>query len=338
MLTSCPFCGFDFAAPEGRTGVTAVCPRCRRSFNAYAQGDTLELLPGGRVAAVVGPRSPVGSAVGRQFHEYRIVEEIGRGGMGVVYRAIQETLDRPVALKVILTGPNAGEEDVKRFLREAASAARLRHPNIVTVHELDVHEGIYYYTMDFIEGRNLAQMIGPGGMEPGRAARLAARVALALEHAHRRGIVHRDLKPGNIIVQADGEPVITDFGLACDLRRREEETCETAGTPAYMSPEQVLGLPMATEPATDIWSLGALFYEMLTGRPPFSGGTRELFEAIASQSAPPALQLRPELPPELSSAAMKCLEKNPDDRFPSAAALAERLWQWLEAAPGRTGA
>jgi serine/threonine protein kinase len=192
--------------------------------------------------------------------------------------------------------------------------------------------------MDFIEGRNLAQMIGPGGMEPGRAARLAARVALALEHAHRRGIVHRDLKPGNIIVQADGEPVITDFGLACDLRRREEETCETAGTPAYMSPEQVLGLPMATEPATDIWSLGALFYEMLTGRPPFSGGTRELFEAIASQSAPPALQLRPELPPELSSAAMKCLEKNPDDRFPSAAALAERLWQWLEAAPGRTGA
>jgi serine/threonine protein kinase len=307
------------------------------TFDAFAGGETVPVGPGGQPSAPLGHDSPVGGAVGRQFHEYRIVEELGRGGMGVVYRAIQETLDRPVALKIIRTGEAAREEDIRQFLREASAAARLRHPNIVTVYELDVHEGTYYYTMEYIAGRNLGTLIGERGMDAREAVRIAAKVARALEHAHRRDIVHRDLKPGNIIVQADGEPVVTDFGLACDLRQPGASQALAAGTPDYMAPEQVLGRRDGAGPPCDIWALGALLYEMLTGRTPFGGDSvRELFEAIATQAPRPPGQLRPGIDPRLSGLVMKCLEKDPQNRWGSAGELAEALEAWL-GSPGRPG-
>lgn len=334
MRTNCPSCGFGFDASGGSAGRRSVCPRCRQSFDAFAAGDTVDLgaaAPAG-TASRVGPHSPVGSAVGRQFEEYRIIDEVGRGAMGVVYKAIQETLDRPVALKMIAAGEAARGKEIKRFLREAAAVARLRHPNIVTIYELDVHEGIYYFTMDYVEGRSLRELVGEGGTEPREAARIAEKVARALEHAHRRGIVHRDLKPANVIVEPSGEPVITDFGLAFDVRRAEDPDGEAAGTPLYMAPEQVLGLPAAAGPACDIYSLGAVLYELLTGRAPFEAGTvREILEAVARAEPRSPRRLRSGLDPALCAIVMKCLAKAPEERYSSAEELADALAQWLEA-------
>jgi serine/threonine protein kinase len=327
----CPHCDFDFNASSGRSGKRSVCPRCQKSFDAFAVGDTLQIDRTTGAPQSFGPRSPVGSAVGQQFEEYCIVEEIGRGGMGVVYRAVQETLDRPVALKMILTGEDAGEEEVQLFLREATAAARLRHPNIVTVYELDVHEGIYYYTMDYIDGKDLDALIGERGMNPREAARIAEKVARALQHAHERGIVHRDLKPGNIIVEESGEPVITDFGLARDARYADGDGTEVAGTPAYMAPEQVLGFGRLIGPSCDVYSLGALIYEMLTGLPPFDHEeTKRIFEAIVKEQPRPPQELRSELDPELCDLVLKCLRKNPEERHGSAGELADALAAWLE--------
>ncbi len=336
MQTTCPFCGFVFDALGGEAGRSTVCPSCSKTFDAYAAGETLELNPPGTAGegiptSVIGPNSPVGSAVGKQFHEYRIVEELGRGGMGVVYKAMQETLQRLVALKVILAGEGASEEDIARFLREAITAAKLRHPNIVTVYELDVHEGIYYYTMDYIEGKNLGRSIVGQGMEPQRAMIIAFKVARALNHAHKRGVIHRDLKPGNIILDEQGEPMITDFGLALDLERFGRPGPVIAGTPRYMAPEQIYGDKALIGPPTDIYALGAVLYEMLTGRPPFEGRElNELLNAISKKEPLDPRELRRELDAEISAICLKCLRKKPEERPCSAAELAEGLASWLD--------
>lgn len=336
MQTACPLCGFTFETLGGEAGRCTVCPSCRKIFDALAAGDTLELNPPGtageiRPTKAIGPSSPVGSAVGKQFHEYRILKELGRGGMGVVYKAMQETLQRPVALKVILAAEEASEEDIELFLGEAITAAKLRHPNIVTVYELDVHEGIYYYTMDYIEGTNLGQLIVGQGMEPQRAVTIALKVARALNHAHERGVIHRDLKPGNIILDEQGEPMITDFGLALNLERFGRPEPAIAGTPWYMAPEQICGDKALIGPPTDIYALGAVLYEMLTGRPPFEGGNlKDLLNAISKKEPLDPRDLRRELDAEISAICLRCLRKKPEDRPCSAARLVEALAIWLE--------
>ncbi len=330
MQTSCPKCGFEFDASPGRAGLKAICPRCKKAFDAFSVGETIEIDRESGSVRKTGPHAPVGSVVGKQFQEYRLVEEIGRGGMGVVYKAIQETLDRPVALKMIITGEAAREEEIKRFMAEAAAVARLRHPNVVNIHELDVSEGIYYYTMDFIEGRDLGQLIGKAGMDQRQAAILALKVARALAHTHSRHIIHRDLKPGNIIIDERGEPVLTDFGLACDVRSTEDGNLEAAGTPEYMAPEQVLGRLERVGPGTDIYSLGALLYEMLVGRPPFrEEALADLFNVIVSDKPADPRELRAGLSEELCAITLKCLEKDPVGRYGSAQELAEALGAWL---------
>jgi serine/threonine protein kinase len=295
----------------------------------------MELIPPGTKevkpkTAVFGPHSPVGSAVGKQFQEYRIVEELGRGGMGVVYKAMQETLQRLVALKLILAGECASDEEIENFLREAMTAAKLRHPNIVSVHELDVHEGIYYYTMDYIEGKDLGKLVSDQGMEPRRAVIIALKVARALSHAHKKGVVHRDLKPGNIIVDEQGEPMVTDFGLALDLERFGRQGLAMAGTPLYMAPEQLAGNRALVGPHSDIYALGVVMYEMLIGRLPFEGrNLNELLDDISRRESPDPRQRRPDLDAEIAGVCLKCLRKKTEERYGSAAELAEELASWL---------
>ena len=335
MKSICPFCSFAFDVSAEQVGRTLVCPSCHKTFDAFNIGETMELIPPGTrevrpKTTVFGPRSPVGSAVGKHFQEYQIVEELGRGGMGVVYKAMQETLQRLVALKLILAGEYASEEGIENFLREAITAAKLRHPNIVTVYELDVHEGIYYYTMDYIEGKDLSKLISDRGMEPRRAAIIALKVARALNHAHQKGVVHRDLKPGNIIVGEQGEPMVTDFGMAFDLKRFGRQGLALAGTPLYMAPEQLAGNRALVGPHSDIYALGVLLFEMLIGQPPFEGKSlNELLDAISKRESPDPRQRRPDLDEKIADVCLKCLHKKPEERYRSAAELAEELASWL---------
>jgi serine/threonine protein kinase len=346
MKTVCPHCSFPFDAASGSEGQSAVCPRCQRTFDAFAVGETIdlsarpsgaaapggatELLPGPGPEARPRPRSRTSFAAGQQFHEYRIVGELGRGGMGVVYRAVQETLERQVALKVILAGQAAGAEEVRRFLREAVTAAKLRHPNIVTVYELDVLDGIYYYTMEYIEGQDLGRLVADGPLPPRRAVILALKVARALDHAHGKGVVHRDLKPGNVILDEAGEPMVTDFGLALDLERGAGAAAYAAGTPYYMAPEQVDGPKEGIGPACDIYALGVVLFEMLTGRVPFEGAkVEDVFAAVENEEPPDPRELRPGLDATLAGICLRCLRKNPEERYRSAARLAADLAGWL---------
>lgn len=335
MQSICPFCGFAFDASPGQAERKLECPSCHKTFDALITGKTLEFVPPGKdgtrlQAADIGPRSPVGSAVGRQFQEYRIVEELGRGGMGVVYKAMQETLQRLVALKLILAAEYANEDEIRSFLSEAITAAKLRHPNIVTVHELDVHEGIYYYTMDYVQGKDLGRLISGQSIELRRAVIIALKVARALNHAHNKGVIHRDLKPGNIIVDEQGEPIVTDFGLAFDLERFGRRGPVIAGTPFYMAPEQLSGDRALIGPASDIYALGVVLYEMITARLPFEGTEfNELLHAISKREAPDPREFRPDIDPEIAAFCLKCLRKKPEERHSSAAEVAERLASWL---------
>ncbi len=208
------------------------------------------------------------------FGDYELLEEIARGGMGVVYKARQVSLNRVVAVKMILTGQFASEAEVNRFRSEAQAAASLNHRNIVGIYEVGEHQGHHYYSMPFLEGRNLAQLVESGQWRPGdgtEAARLVAKIARAVQYAHDAGIVHRDLKPGNILLGPDGEPRVTDFGLAKQVRGKAHLTLtgHLMGTPSFMAPEQARGRSGECSPATDIYSLGAVLYYLLTGRPPF---------------------------------------------------------------------
>jgi serine/threonine protein kinase len=343
MKVACPHCAFEFDAASGAAGQHAVCPRCERSFNAFATGETIDLSarptaePAQQPPPEGSPESPAAGIVGQQFHEYRIIDELGRGGMGVVYKAVQETLERQVALKVILAGEAAGADAVQRFLREAVTAAKLRHPNIVTVYELDVLDGVYYYTMEYIEGQDLGRLIAAGPVPPRRAVILALKVARALAHAHSKGVVHRDLKPGNIILDEAGEPMITDFGLALDLERHGRSSAYTAGTPWYMAPEQIADTKEPVGPACDIYALGVVLFEMLTGRVPFDAPkVEDVFEAIAKNEPPDPCALRPGLDKRVAAICLRCLRKKPEERYSSASALAADLAAWLgQSAPGR---
>jgi serine/threonine-protein kinase len=253
---------------------------------------------------------------------------LGRGGMGVVYKAWHRRLRRPVAVKMLLAGAYTQPQELERFLREAETVAGLRHANIVQVHEAGDVDGRPYFTMELVEGGSLAQKLA-GAPQPARqAAALVAAVAEAVHEAHLRGIVHRDLKPGNILLTADGTPKLSDFGLARRLEGAAGLTQSGAplGTPSYMAPEQAEGRSRAVGPAADVYALGALLYELLTGRPPFRAETAaETLRQVVSQDPVPPSRLNAAVSRDAETICLKCLEKDPRRRYASAAALAEDL-------------
>jgi TolB-like protein/Tfp pilus assembly protein PilF len=280
-----------------------------------------------------------GAEVPEELGDYALIEEIGRGGQGLVYRARQKSLNRTVALKVIGLGRWATKAHIKRFRLEAEAAASLDHPCIVPIHEIGESDGSCYFSMQLIEGRRLDDVVKSKPMSNRRAAELIIKLARTIHYAHKRGILHRDIKPGNILIDGDGEPHLTDFGLARLIERESTITgtmVEALGTPSYMAPEQAAGDAAHLTSATDVHGLGAVFYHLLTGHPPFVGGTIYETARLVLETEPrqPRL-LNPKVDRDLSTICLKCLEKDPKRRYPSALTLAEDLEHWLKHEPIR---
>ena len=272
----------------------------------------------------------------RSFGGYELIEELGRGGMGVVFKAHQKSLNRIVALKMILLGQLASPEDVQRFRREAESAARLEHPNIVPIYEVGEHEGQPYFTMKMIEGGSLADHLDHFKKNPRVAARLMATAARAVRYAHQRGILHRDLKPANILLDRDKQPHITDFGLAKRLDGNEPQTTTVglAGTLAYLAPERTTGQASLLSWSVDVYGMGAVLYELLTRRPPFRGRTPlETLRLVQETEPDHPRKWNPDVDADLSTICLKCLEKDPGKRYEAAKPLSEDLENWLEGRP-----
>jgi WD40 repeat protein/tRNA A-37 threonylcarbamoyl transferase component Bud32 len=286
--------------------------------------------------AATAPSSQWPSVPAPQVPGYENLEEIGRGGMGVVYKARQIRLDRVVALKMIRAAELAGPEARDRFQREAEAAARLQHPNIVQVFEVGAHEGRPFFSLEFVEGGSLAQKLAGTPLPAAAAARLVQALARAIHHAHERGVLHRDLKPSNVLLSAAGVPKITDFGLAkrLDVEGSATRTGAVLGTPSYMAPEQAEEEGRRLGPATDVWALGAILYECLTGRPPFGGATvLETLEQVRGHEPVPPARLNPRVPRDLETVCLKCLHKDPARRYGAAAELADDLGRVLEDRP-----
>jgi tetratricopeptide (TPR) repeat protein len=299
-----------------------------------AEADTLDEVPEQRYASTTGQSTE--QAPTRRFGEYELLAEIARGGQGVVYRARHRSLNRLVALKMLILGPWATEAHLKRFKTEAEAAANLDHPQIVPIYEIGRVEGQHYFTMKLVEGPSLKQLVISGPLAPRRAAEVLAGAARAIHHAHERGILHRDLKPGNILLDEHGQPQVTDFGLAklVEDESTVTNTMDVLGTPSYLSPEQATGQAKSMTKACDIYGLGAVFYELLTGNPPFAGGTtmETLRQVVEREPRRPSFW-NPKLDRELETICLKCLQKDPHLRYVSAAALADDLERWLRHEP-----
>src|SRR5438034_11520583 len=325
------------------TNVSPVCAKCGSKLFADApQGFcSLCLFKTGLGPLQDEDEDALGSSAARmqmEFGDYKLLEEIGRGGQGVVYRAHQKSLNRTVALKVIGLGQWATKTHLKRFRLEAEAAASLEHPGIVPIHEVGEREGTCYFSMGFIEGDQLDAVVRREPMSVRRAAELIAKVARTLHYAHEHHILHRDIKPGNILLDQKGEPHLTDFGLArlVETESTVTRTMEVLGTPSYMAPEQAVGNNAAICSATDVYGLGAVLYQLLTGHPPFAGGTSYETIKLLLDTEPRDLRLwNPKIDRDLSTICVKCLEKDPKRRYPSALALSEDLERWLKHEPIR---
>jgi eukaryotic-like serine/threonine-protein kinase len=324
---------------EPRPSDTPTCPPADpfATLPPRPSGVPTIVLPGASGDTATLPPRPSDSDDGSVIVPgFTILDELGRGGMGVVYRARQIELNRLVALKMVLGGANAEEKERVRFLAEAEAVAAIHHPHVVQVFEFGRHDGRPYFAMEFLTGGNLARTIGDGsGLPAARAAGILEKCARGVQAAHDLGIVHRDLKPANILLDAAGEPKVTDFGLAkrggqADLTR----TGAVMGTPAYMAPEQARGQTKFVGPAADVHALGAILFECLTGRPPFQADdTVALIMKVAQDEAPPARRLAPNVPRDLELICQKCLQKEPKDRYPAASALADDLRRYLASEP-----
>ena len=283
--------------------------------------------------------------IGTRLGHYMVLEQLGAGGMGVVYRARDEKLGRDVALKLLPDELAGDRERIERLTREARAVAGLNHPNIVTIHSIEECDGRHFITMELVTGKTLDQLIGPGGMSAERFLTLAAPLAEALTAAHRVGVVHRDLKPSNVMLTDDGRPKILDFGLAKrldDSRGAAKSTVETAplltqegavvGTLPYMAPEQLQGRP--TDVRSDVYSFGAMLFEMATGQRPLKRDSEaELVTAILRDPPPPVTRLRAELPADLERIVSRCLEKDPDRRYQTSRDVFNELTSLANALP-----
>jgi len=287
--------------------------------------------------------STLPSQIGKTIGDYELLEELGRGGMGVVYKARQNTLGRTVALKMILRGDMASAIDLARFRGEAEAAARLDHPHIVPLLEVGEHEGRPYFSMKYIPGETLSQRLIAGPLSSKAAAELLLPVCRAIAAAHAGGVLHRDLKPANILIDTDGRPHVTDFGLAKQMRAAEDprtmaqsltHSGAIVGSPSYMAPEQAAGNRGDIGPAGDVYSLGAVLYHMLTGRPPFQAATPvDTLLLVLEQDPLPPRVLNPAVDPDLELIALKCLQKPIDLRYSTADELADDLQAYLRHEP-----
>lgn len=322
---------------------------CVDALESLAPGDVPDEPPD--LAALDAP-----VACFREFGNYELLEEIGRGGMGVVFKARQKGLDRLVAIKMILASHLASAHHVRRFQDEARAAARLHHPHIVRIHEVGQCHGQHFFAMEYVEGTNLADRIAQRPMEFEAAVRIVQQVARAVHHLHENGIVHRDLKPSNILLDNQGQPYVADFGLAKHLAAdaQASATVGIAGTVCYMAPEQAAGATENIGPAADVYSLGVILYELLTGRPPFREESfRDTLLQVLFSEPPPPRTIDPRIPRELDWICLRCLARAPEQRYRSAAALADdldrflrcevlearppgvvqRLWSWIRREP-----
>ena len=347
----CPECGAELPAdaPAG------ICPKCLLQAGmgesitdapddadpatlpmdplTPAQAPTLPPAEANVVQAGTVP--PIGTKV-QYFGDYELNEEIARGGMGVVYLARQVTLNRRVAVKMILADHLADETTVKRFYTEAEAAANLKHPNIVSIHEVGSHNGQHYFSMDFIDGENLAERAKGKPLAVREAAEIVKTVAAAIHYAHQRGVLHRDLKPSNVLIDKEGRPHVTDFGLAKLIHSDSmlTQSGDLMGTPSYMPPEQATGRQDQVGPHSDVYALGAILYELLTGRPPFqsSSSMDTLLQLMQVEPVEPRRR-NANVPPDLDTICLKCLEKSPGHRYHSAGELAEELGRFLNQQP-----
>ncbi len=320
--SNCQSCGL----PLSTNSTDGLCPACMLRLALEPDGDE----------AVEGAGPP--SALPRTFGPYELIEEIGRGGMGVVYAARQPALGRTVAVKLLLAGAFASETALRRFQLEAAAAAILQHPNIVAIHDCGEVDGQPYYAMDLVTGRNLAELCAGRPLPAQRAAEFLRLLAGAVHYAHQHGILHRDLKPANVLVDEAARPRITDFGLAKMLGSTEGGTLtgQMLGSPGYASTEQVAGRDAEITAASDVYGLGALFYHLVTGHAPFNAATpAETVRLVLDTDPPPPRLLNPSLPRDLETICLKCLEKEPVRRYASAADLAGDVERFLGERPIR---
>lgn len=385
MITfACSACGSTLRVADEQAGKKARCPRCTQIMRIPAQETVADKAPqravpepanpaeavtlatperGSSAANTVtlgegiGPSSAPGPR-GISIPGYEVLQELGRGGMGVIYKARQLSPRRIVALKMILAGEHAGAEQLARFHAEASAVARLQHPNIVQIHEVKEHNGRPFLTLEYVEGGSLAQYLKTRSLRPHQAARFTELLARAAHYAHKRGIVHRDLKPANILLAGDGEPKTTidgattqsadlvpkiaDFGLAKQIEGVTSmaaggpmtQSGAILGTPQYMAPEQVKGKSKAIGPHTDVYALGAILYELLAGRPPFQGQeTIDLLMKVATEEPPPPRQFKGGTPRDLETICLKCLRKEPEKRYASAEDLADDLRRYQDGEP-----
>lgn len=345
---TCPECGSKLPAhsPAG------ICPKCLLKVGMDNSADD----PAGDATLITNPEANTGGqdepptqnyagqdaeapSIGTKvqyFGDYELLGEIARGGMGVVYKARQVRLNRTVALKMILAGQFAGEADVQRFQTEAESAAQLDYPGIVPIFEVGEHEGHHFFSMGLVEGDSLAARIADGPLPPAEAAELVRKIAEAIQYAHEKGVVHRDLKPANILIDNDGQPRVTDFGLAKKVKGDSNLTAsgQILGTPSYMPPEQAAGRIDQVNESADVYSLGAVLYATLTGRPPFQADNPldTLMHVLEREPVAPRA-LNPTLPLDLETICLKCLEKDRRRRYESARSLSAELQRFLNGEP-----
>lgn len=311
-----------------------------RDTNPHGLEDTVGVTQGrsGRLADSTqhGGSVAKGAAAVGNFGDYEITEELARGGMGVVFKARQISLNRTVALKQVLAGKLAGAEDIKRFQMEAEASANLDHPGIVPVHEFGVHQGQYYFSMGYVDGQSLSQKLAAGPLPPRQAAELLVKISRAVAYANARGVIHRDLKPANVLIDRGGAPRVTDFGLA---KKEAVDSGMTAtgqilGTPSFMPPEQAAGKGDQVDQRADVYSLGAILYATLTGRPPFQAANlMETLKQVLEQEPVAIRRLVPNVPHDLETICLKCLHKDAERRYQTGDALADDLQRWLDGEP-----
>jgi serine/threonine protein kinase/tetratricopeptide (TPR) repeat protein len=324
-LLQCKKCS-HFTELEGAAPEDLKCPKCGTGLDVSADrveptSETVEVGPGPSSRRFEHSAILHRSGRGDIFGNYRVVDEISRGAMGIVYRAEQVNLKRIVALKLLMAGERASQDQIERFYRETQAVAKLRHPNIIPIYDMGIVGERHYFTMEYVEGKSLEEIIGRSPISQEQALDIVVQVGKALAHAHERGIIHRDVKPGNILMDKTGHVRVTDFGLAKEIKKGRNVTRSgvTVGTPHYMSPEQACGGSAVVDQRTDVYSLGAVLYELLTGRPPYDGDTPvEIVLNVIQEEPPRPRKLRPGIPKDLETICMKALEKDPARRYRTA--------------------